>query len=56
MATGTLESMADQFFESQTEQSKVKAKIVSEYFKLWSKVMVSNVQKYGDTFATDKII
>lgn len=47
--------MTDQFFESQSEQSRVKAKIVSDYFIRWSKVMVNNVKKY-DSYATDKII
>lgn len=48
--------MGDSFFEAQTEQSRVKATIVSEYFKQWSKVMVTNVKTHGARYSTDKII
>lgn len=34
------------FFEEQTDQSEVKANIVSKYFLAWARVMLSNRQRY----------
>lgn len=48
--------MPEQFFDAQSEQSRVKAQIVLEYFKQWSKIMASNVAKWGAHFGTDKIM
>lgn len=39
---------ADCFFNEQTEQSLVKATIVSKYFDAWAKVMVSTQKRYPD--------
>lgn len=39
--------MAKEFFEEQTDQSVVKAKIVGAYFGAWAKVMLGTVEKYG---------
>lgn len=39
------------FFEEPSEQSKVKARIVSKYFQAWAKVMISSVRGHGDRIA-----
>jgi three-Cys-motif partner protein len=41
----------DDFFEEPSEQSKVKARIVSKYFEAWAKVMISSVRGRGDRVA-----
>lgn len=48
--------VSDQFFSEQSKQSKVKAGIVFEYFKQWSKIMASNVDAWGAYHGTDKIM
>lgn len=35
-------SNTDMFFDSPSEQSKIKAKIVASYFTAWSRVMCNN--------------
>lgn len=38
----------DEFFEDPTEQSRVKAAIVSKYFDAWAKVMKPRAREYGN--------
>jgi three-Cys-motif partner protein len=40
--------MSDTFFEETTEQSAIKAKIVSSYFWAWSKVIIPSAKRHGD--------
>jgi len=40
--------MADTFFEEQTEQSLVKAEIISKYFWAWAKVIIGTQKRYPD--------
>lgn len=39
------------FFNEQTEQSFVKATIVSKYFDVWSNVIISTQKRYPDRFS-----
>lgn len=39
--------MTDKFFEEQREQSQIKAEIVSDYFFVWAKVIISTQKRYG---------
>lgn len=39
--------MADNFFDEQSEQSQIKAEIVSGYFFAWASVMIGAQKKYG---------
>lgn len=39
--------MAEDFFEEQSEQSQVKAAIVSKYFWAWAKIIIAVQQKGG---------
>lgn len=41
----------EDFFEEPTEQSKVKARIVTKYFRAWAKVMISTVRGHGNRIA-----
>lgn len=41
----------EDFFGEPSEQSKVKARIVSKYFQVWAKVMISSVRGRGDRIA-----
>jgi three-Cys-motif partner protein len=41
----------EDFFEEPTEQSKVKTRIVSKYFKTWARVMIPSVRGHGNRIA-----
>jgi three-Cys-motif partner protein len=38
---------SDEFFEERSEQSEIKALIVSKYFKPWAKIILSALEKYN---------
>lgn len=40
--------MADGFFDETTEQSSIKAKIVSDYFWVWAKVIIPSAKRHGE--------
>lgn len=43
--------MKEAFFEESTEQSRVKAVIVSQYFWIWAKIIMPHAKKAGDRIA-----
>jgi hypothetical protein len=36
----------ESFFEEQAEQSQIKAEIVTQYFLVWSKIIIAAQKKY----------
>lgn len=48
--------MSDDFFEEQKEQSKIKTEIVVDYFKQWSKVLVSTIRQHGQRYGTSNLV
>ncbi len=40
--------MADNFFDEQSEQSLIKAEIISKYFWAWAKVIIGAQKRYPD--------
>ena len=41
----------DDFFDSQSEASQVKARIVTKYFAFWSKVMIAQAKSWAGGLA-----
>ena len=39
--------MADIFFDEQSDQSQIKAEIVTEYFLVWAKVIIATQKRFG---------
>lgn len=47
--------MDQSFFDESHEQSDVKRMIVTEYFKIWSAIMLNNVKAWGKQYDTDTL-
>ncbi len=50
-ARGSRRMKNNQFFDERTEQSAVKAAIVSKYFDAWAKVILPHAKSNGDKIA-----
>jgi three-Cys-motif partner protein len=49
--TGSCEVAEGKFFDEQTEQSEVKARIVEKYFYAWARVIMPTAKKWGNPIA-----